>query len=225
MKKVNLGSGYTCLDDWINIDSSFNARLAKYPRLRYLLFKIGILPKKYYELPWSNRIQSIMVRNVRKKLPFDDESIDFIYSSHLIEHLRKDEAEKVLREGFRVLKRGGLIRLVVPDLELMARNYIKEIEDIRNKGEKKDYLPSERFLDLLGMGEKTRTPLVLKIFSSGRHMWMYDEISLTALLKSYGFVDIQKRNYKEGECPDIDFLDNRPVESLYLEACKPCGEQ
>ena len=130
MKKVNLGSGTTCLDDWVNIDSSFNARLAKYPRLRHLLFKVGILPKEYYEVPWSEHIHKIMVRDVRKKLPFDDRSVDFIYSSHLIEHLRKDEAEKVLRECFRVLKKGGLIRLVVPDLELMARIYIKEIERI-----------------------------------------------------------------------------------------------
>lgn len=222
MKKVNLGSGDTCLDDWINIDSSFNARLVKYPRLRYLLFKIGILPKKYYQMSWSKHIQSIMVRDVRKKLPFDDESVDFIYSSHLIEHLRKNEAEKVLRECFRVLKRGGLIRLVIPDLELMARNYIKEVENIRNNKEKKEYFPSEIFLDMLGMGERTKTPLILKIFSSGSiHRWMYDQFSLTALLESCGFIDIQKRNFKEGKCPDIDFLDNRPEHSIYLEARKP----
>jgi len=224
MKKVNLGSGTTCSGGWINIDSSFNARLAKYPRLRYLFFKIGILSKKYYDVPWSKHIKNIMVRDVRKKLPFDDESINFIYSSHLIEHLRKDEAEKVLRECFRVLKRGGLIRLVVPDLELMARNYLKEIEGIKNnKGGKKEHLPSERFLDILGMGEKTRTPFVLKIFSSGRHKWMYDQSALTALLKSCGFVSVQKRNYKVGECPDIDLLDNRPEHSRYIEARKPKG--
>ena len=207
------------MDDWINIDSSFNARLAKYPRLRYLLFKIGILPKEYYDMPWSEHIHKIMVRDVRKRHPFDDGSIDFIYSSHLIEHLRKDEAEKVLRECFCVLRRGGLIRLVVPDLELMARNYLKEIEETRNEGER-DYTPSERFLDILGMCEKTKTPFVLKILLS-EHKWMYDQLSLTALLESCGFVDIQKRSYKEGECPDIDFLDNRPEHSLYLEAWKP----
>lgn len=222
MKKVNLGSGTACLDEWINIDSSFNARLAKYPRLQYLLFKIGVLPKKYYEMSWSKHIHKIMVRDVRKKLPFDDESIDFIYSSHLIEHLRKDEAEKVLRECFRVLKKGGLIRLVVPDLELMARNYLKEIEEIRNEG-KRDFLPSERFLDILGVGvERTKTPCILKIFSSGsRHRWMYDLFSLKALLESCGFIDVQKRSYKEGVVPDTEFLDNRPEHSLYLEARKP----
>ena len=210
MKKLNLGSGTTCLDDWINIDSSFNARLAKYPRIRHLLFKVGFLPKKYYEMPWSKHIHKIMVREVRKKLPFDDESIDVIYSSHLIEHLRKNEAEKVLRDVFRVLKKGGLLRLIVPDLELMARNYLKEIEKIRNGQLGGHYLPSEKFLNMLDLGnEKIKTPFILKIFSSGRHRWMYDQFSLTALLTSCGFVDIRKKSYKVGEVPDINFLDNR----------------
>ena len=222
MKKLNLGSGTTCLDDWINIDSSFNARLAKYLRIRHFLFKVGILPKKYYEMPWSKHIHKIMVRDVRKKLPFDDESIDVIYSSHLIEHLRKNEAENVLRECFRVLKKGGLFRLIVPDLELLARNYLKEIEKTQNSRQKGHYLPSEIFLDMLDLGnEKTRTPFIRMIFSSGRHRWMYDQFSLTALLASCGFVDIQKRSYKMGEVPDTDFLDIRPEHSLYLEARKP----
>lgn len=221
MKKVNLGSGIPCLDDWINIENSFNARLAKYPMLRYLLFKVGILPKKYYEIPWSEHIQKIMIRDVRKKLPFNDDSIDFIYSSHLIEHMRKDEAKEVLGECFRVLKRGGLIRLVTPDLELIARNYIKEIEDIQNNKRKRDDHPSENFLDILDIGvERSKTPFILKLFSS-RHRWMYDQLSLTALLTSCGFNDIQKRSYKVGLAPDIELLDNRPEHSLYLEARKP----
>lgn len=164
MKKVNLGSGTTCLEDWINIESSFNAKLAKYPRLRYLLFKIGILPKKYYEIPWSEHIHKIMIHDVRKKLPFNDDSIDFIYSSHLIEHLRKDECEKMLGECFRILKKGGLIRLTTPDLELTARNYIKEIDDIQNDNGKSNYLPSENFLDILDINiEKSKNTVYPKI--------------------------------------------------------------
>lgn len=128
----------------------------------------------------------------------------------------------MLRECLRVLKRGGLIRLVIPDLELIARNYIKDNEGIRNNKRKRDYLPSERFLDMLDLvgAERTKMPSIPKILSS-KHKCMYDYFSLTGLLASCGFVDIEKRAYKEGECPDIDFLDNRPEHSLYLEARKP----
>ena len=109
--------------------------------------------------------------------------------------------------------------MVVPDLELKGREYLKEIEDKRKKREINDKLPSEKFLDRLCMGERTKTSFVLKMLYSG-HKGMYDQFSLTALLTSCGFVDIQKRSYKEGECPDIDLLDSRPEESLYLEARK-----
>ncbi|TKY91819.1 MAG: class I SAM-dependent methyltransferase, partial [Candidatus Methanomarinus sp.] len=110
MKKLNLGSGTECLDDWINIDNSFNARLAKSPRLRYLLFKLNFLSKKHYDVDWADHIHKIMIHDVSKKLPFDNESIDYIYSSHLIEHLNKEVGEKLLQECFRVLKKGGLFR-------------------------------------------------------------------------------------------------------------------
>lgn len=88
----------------------------------------------------------------------------------------------MLRECFRVLKKGYPIRLVAPDLELIVRNYLKEIGKARNE-EKRGYLPFEKFLDILGMGEKIKMSFVLKLFSS-KHKWMYDEISLTALLDS-----------------------------------------
>jgi len=219
MKKLNLGSGTKCLDDWINIDNSFNARLAKYPRLRYLLFKLNILSKKHYDVDWADHIHKIMIHDVSKKLPFDNESIDYIYSSHLIEHLNKEKGEKLLVECFRVLKKGGLFRLVVPDLELLANDYIKEITDTQNSKDNTDFLMSERFLDRLNMSEKTKIPLIIKIIHP-EHKWMYDQFSLTALLTSCGFTTIRKTSYKEGNCPDIELLDNRPEESLYLEASK-----
>ncbi len=217
--KLNLGSGASCLDDWINIDNSLNARLTKRPWLRQFLFRIGVLPKRYYEIPWSAHINSIIVRDARKRLPFTDNSIDFIYSSHFIEHLSKAEAIKLMQQCFSVLKRGGVIRLSTPDLETMVRDYIRGVENFQNS----DYLPSEKLLKSLGSLERgDKVPLSLKVFGvGGEHKWMYDRISLAELLKDSGFVDIKRRRYREGEVPDIDRLDNRPEHSLYVEAKKP----
>lgn len=222
MKKLNLGCGTTCLADWINIDGSFNAKLAKHPRLRHLLFKVGIVSKTYYDVPWLEHIHTIMIHDVRKKLPFNSNSIDYIFSSHLIEHLRYRECESMLRECYRILKKDGLIRLSTPDLELIARNYIQEIEDIKTGKEKSNALPSEKFLNYLGVNEKDKlkSSLFLKLFASG-HMWIYDYESLKSLLMSCGFTDVVKKNYKVGAVPDVEFLDNRPDESLYIEARKP----
>lgn len=55
-------------------------------------------------------------------LPFDDESIDIINCSHLIEHISSDCAIHLFGEAYRCLKRGGLIRISTPDLdEIIAR--------------------------------------------------------------------------------------------------------
>jgi hypothetical protein len=49
---------------------------------------------------------------------------------------------------------------------------------------------------------------------------MYDFDSLASLLNKYGFSVREKRRFREGITPDIDRLDNRPEESLYVEAQK-----
>ena len=71
--KLNLGCGLTAPKNWINIDSSMNARLAKFPLVRYILFKIGLLSKQLYEIPWP---KNIVIRDLRKKLPFKENLVE-----------------------------------------------------------------------------------------------------------------------------------------------------
>jgi len=211
MKKVNLGCGTTVLEDWINIDGSFNAYISKFPLIRNFLFKIGLIPSDIYDITWPH---NIIVRDVRKKFPFKDDSIDYIYSSHLIEHLTKDQANKMLEECFRVLKIGGLIRIATPDLEILTRKYIDDLEN------KISHCPSEKFLDILGVFQNKESSLLIKIFDHSQHKWIYDYNSIYILLDSIGFSKIEKKSYQEGQMPNIEFLDNRPDQSLYVEAVK-----
>lgn len=60
---------------------------------------------------------NIIVHNLAKGIPFPDGSVDVVYHSHLLEHLDRDVAERFLREVQRVLRLGGIQRIVVPDLE------------------------------------------------------------------------------------------------------------
>jgi predicted SAM-dependent methyltransferase len=61
-------------------------------------------------------------------IPFPDGTFDVVYSSHLLEHFGKAEAMKLLRECHRVLRRGGTIRVAVPDLERIAQLYLEALE-------------------------------------------------------------------------------------------------
>lgn len=80
---------------------------------------------------------SVLPVDINKGLPFSADSITVCYSSHLLEHLDKEGARHFLAECMRVLKSGGVIRLAVPDLEGIAREYL-------------------RLLDVVASGDKTR---------------------------------------------------------------------
>ncbi len=66
--------------------------------------------------------------DLRKGLPYPDNSFDAVYTSHVLEHLSPETAKISLKEQFRVLKRGGTVRVVVPDLEDKAREYVAMLD-------------------------------------------------------------------------------------------------
>jgi len=77
--------------------------------------------------------------NLSKGLPFENDSFDVSYSSHILEHFDPKVGERFIAEQKRVLKVGGVIRVVVPDLELICRRYISEIDEIENNSSEKNF--------------------------------------------------------------------------------------
>src|SRR6266576_6947071 len=69
----------------------------------------------------------VQIHDVRKGLPFLDDTFDVVYHSHLLEHLPRESALPFSQECYRVLKRGGIIRVAVPDLERIARLYLQTL--------------------------------------------------------------------------------------------------
>jgi predicted SAM-dependent methyltransferase len=71
---------------------------------------------------------SVRAHDVTAPLPFADLSIDAVYHAHLLEHLPRADALPFLRECLRVLRPGGILRVVVPDLEQIARLYLDSLD-------------------------------------------------------------------------------------------------
>lgn len=84
----------------------------------------------WINLDVSSSEPSVLPADINNGLPFSSDSITVCYSSHLLEHLDKDGAHYFLAECMRVLKSGGVIRLVVPDLEGIAREYLRVLDDV-----------------------------------------------------------------------------------------------
>lgn len=71
---------------------------------------------------------AVIAHDLRRGLPYADESFDAVYSSHVLEHFEPSAAAQLLRECLRILRPDGIARLVVPDLEAIARLYLQSLE-------------------------------------------------------------------------------------------------
>ncbi len=63
--------------------------------------------------------------NLLAGFPFPDGSFDVVYSSHVLEHFAPQQGSFLVKESNRVLKSGGTLRTVVPDLEATCREYLR----------------------------------------------------------------------------------------------------
>jgi len=70
----------------------------------------------------------VIAHNLKHGIPFPDKSFDVVYHSHVLEHFPKAEAEPFIKECYRVLRPQGILRVVVPDLEQIARTYLHCLE-------------------------------------------------------------------------------------------------
>lgn len=75
----------------------------------------------------------VMEVNLVKGIPFPTNSFDLVYHSQVLEHIPKNVAPYFLQECFRVLKPGGVLRVVCPDLEDITREYLKWLEQSVNQ--------------------------------------------------------------------------------------------
>lgn len=70
----------------------------------------------------------VIAHDLRKGIPLADASCDLVYHSHVLEHFRRPDALHFMQECCRVLKKGGVVRVVVPDLEQICRIYLGQLD-------------------------------------------------------------------------------------------------
>lgn len=211
--KLNLGSGPSGINGWLNYDTGVLPWLSKRSKLRHLLCSFGFLPKSY-DVDWPE----IELVDIRRKFPLVDNSVDFIYCSQVIEHFERYEALNVLKESLRVLKPEGIIRVSVPDIDKMLANYIEE--------KKSNPETEARGINVLWWGyEKDIEPRIVgKIskFFIRDHQWHYNAPSMKKLLLEAGFRSVKALSFRKGETPDLNRveIEIHKKHSLYIEAVK-----
>lgn len=147
-------------------------------------------------------------------LPFEDGTVDFLQSEDFIGQLDFAEAKNLCAECYRVLRPGGALRLLTPDLEVLVRMYLA-----------KDYRLKELWEREVGIPLVTGTlgELVHCALTFAQQRSFFDEVTLRALLEPAGF-EVYKVAYQQSEFPELRGLDLRSPEnaiSLYLDCVKP----
>lgn len=206
--KLHLGCGTVVVDGWVNVDNAVGARARKLP-------VIGPVVGRLFSTVWR---LDIVVHDLRKPFPWADSSVDAIYTSNTIEHLDKADGESCLRECARVLRPGGILRVVVPNL----RGYVNEY--INGELPARDMLSA---LHVLGALEHQRKKEVFALFTGSTHRCMYDDDALCDVVRDCGLTP-RVCLPRESAIPDIAAFEPSPEDwsqarldrNLFVEAVK-----
>ncbi len=212
--RLNIGCGDAPTPGWINYDNSPAVWLARSPLLTRLLRWVGIIDDGNVEFIARCRRLGIRHADGSGRIPHADRSVDVVYSSHMIEHLDRHEAELFLAECLRVLKPGGVLRLSVPNLRWSILEYME-------KGNADHFIAQLQFDVDKPRGVVGR---LHRLLTGGRgHHWMYDGSSLSRLVEGCGFRVVEVLPAGQTRLTDPGELDlrEREIESLYLEAERP----
>lgn len=242
VKLLNLGCGEKTsdLDGVVNIDWSAMLRLRKHPLRRLLvpLFLHGARLDRYRDLP-----DNILVHDLSRGIPFESDSVDAVYHSHTLEHLDREVGEGMMEEVLRVLKPGGVHRIVVPDFEPVCRRYVAHLDHCET--DEVQHQMHDNFISAIleqsvrreAHGTSQQKPLRRRVENAllgdarrrgHTHQWMYDRINLRAKLLACGYREVHQLTYDTSLIPnwsdyalDLDSAGQqyRPG-SLYMEAVK-----
>ncbi len=200
MKILNLGCGVKTSEKTVNIDWSVYLRIKSSKLLTFAA--TPFLTEHRKKRLAGVCTENILVHNLAKGIPFPDNSVDAVYHSHLFEHLDRDVAVGFLKEAHRVLKPGGIHRIVIPDFESLTRRYLDHLEQAEADDEQArqhdDYISGiiEQSVRRDAAGTSHHSPIWKRmenlVFGDARgrgetHQWMYDRVSLSQKMLETGY--------------------------------------
>jgi predicted SAM-dependent methyltransferase len=183
--------------------------------------QIGSGPKRIQGWLNSDLISGDIHLDLEARLPFDDDTLAYVFGEHVIGSLSESGGQALMEELFRVLRPGGVLRLTTPDLRKLIAIYLDDNPEVSLA----DY---SRYLD----AETGKPhPRGCQVFNDAVRLWgirfTYDADDLVAKLSEIGFAPVAVVEPGASEHPKLRALEqhgeqwvNR-AEAVCVEATKP----
>ncbi len=171
---------------------------------------------------------SVTELDATKPFPFENDSFDYVFSEHMIEHISYEDGHFMLKECFRILKPCGKIRCSTPDLRFLIDLHQNPHKDINSR-----YI-SWAVDKFWGHGIHLPGMVFNNFVRNWGHLFIYDKETLTHSLITAGFKNIESFSISESNSPDLKNLENEArrvkkgmpagflqLESMTFEGTKP----
>ncbi len=143
----------------------------------------------------KSRTPGAYILDASQRYPVNDETFDFVFAEHLFEHLSYEEGKHMLAECFRVLKKGGILRLSLPLLEFLVKLYENPLSPSSQRyalWSLQHYAP-QQYADFANQGKPVPVSLVVNNFMhSWGHRMLYGRATLCAMLQKAGFAEVRE---------------------------------
>jgi predicted SAM-dependent methyltransferase len=152
--------------------------------------------------------QADLTLDITRGLPLPDGSARLIYHEHVMEHITVEEGKACLRDWFRLLEPGGVLRIATPDLAYVVERYRG---DWRNQAWLR--LPEYSFI-------QTPAEMLNTSMRWWDHQYLYDEEELRRRMTDAGFRTIRRCAIGESPVPELMRLETREDSQLILEGVR-----
>jgi predicted SAM-dependent methyltransferase len=165
---------------------------------------------------YDSKLAMVMHLDIRQTFPFKEETFDYIFSEHIIEHMSYPDGVKMLTECFRVLKTSGKIRISTPDLAFLIDLTKPEKSDLQRA-----YIKWAANTFIPGAPDNNEVFVINNFVRNWGHTFIYDENTLRGAMTSAGFKTITKFDQHESNDAALRNLENEmhlPPNFLRLES-------
>jgi len=162
--------------------------------------------------------RDVIYVDARKPLPLPDASFDYVLAEQMIEHIPYSDSHTLLAECFRVLKPGGRIRLITPDLDVLISLFARNPD---SQAKRYTHWIWQVFHPDI---EEADPVFVLNLFSQAwGHKFLYNERTLGKALEKVGFTDLA--GFRAYEIGNDGFRDVEGHKRIYKDAAEDVRAQ